>query len=151
MAESRAINQYIAHTYADKGTDLIMKDSKKKAIQSVWMEVEAQKFDVPSFKLFIELYFNVHIRGKEANEALVSEFEAKLENVLDVYESRLKESKYLGGDSFTLADLNHLPNLQYLMGTKVKRLFDARPHVSAWADDILSRPAWVKVASTLPK
>ncbi|KAI7751423.1 hypothetical protein M8C21_008216 [Ambrosia artemisiifolia] len=27
-------------------------------------------------------------------------------------------------------------------------LFDARPHVSAWAAEIMSRPAWVKVGST---
>ncbi|KAK9048477.1 hypothetical protein SSX86_026904 [Deinandra increscens subsp. villosa] len=149
--ESRAITQYIARTYADKGTDLMMKDPKKMAIQSVWMEVESQKFDLPSHKLTIELYVNVLRRGQEADEALVAEFETKLADVLDVYELRLKESKYLGGDSFTLVDLHHLPNLHYLMATKVKRLFDARPHVSAWAADIVSRPAWVKVASMLQK
>ncbi|KAK9281344.1 hypothetical protein L1049_004244 [Liquidambar formosana] len=31
------------------------------------------------------------------------------------------------------------------MGTPVKRLFDQRPHVSAWCGGILSRPAWTKV------
>ncbi|KAI3741813.1 hypothetical protein L1987_59491 [Smallanthus sonchifolius] len=149
LFESRAIALYLARTYADKGTDLIMKDPKKMAVQSVWMEVEGLKFVLPSHKLAIELYFNVIRRGREADEALVAEFETKLADVLDVYESRLAESKYLGGDRFTLADLQHLPNLHYLMKTKVKKLIDARPHVSAWAADILSRPAWVKIASML--
>ncbi|KAM0071928.1 putative glutathione transferase [Helianthus debilis subsp. tardiflorus] len=147
--ESRAITQYVARAYADKGTDLMMNDPKKMAIQSVWMEVEAHQFNLPSHKLVIELYINVLHRGREADEALLAEFEPKLESVLDVYEKRLTESKYLGGDSFTLADLHHVPNVHYLMMTKVKKLFDARPHVSAWAADILSRPAWVKIVSML--
>ncbi|XP_076950358.1 glutathione S-transferase-like [Bidens hawaiensis] len=147
--ESRAITQYVAHTYTDKGTDLMMKDPKKLAIQSVWMEVESQKFDLPSHKLTIELYFNVLRRGREADEALIAEFEKKLVDVLDVYEQRLMESKYLGGDSYTLVDLHHLPNLHYMMATRVKRLFEARPHVCAWAADILSRPAWMKIVSIL--
>ena len=130
----------------NQGTPLITKDLKKSAIQTVWCEVESQKFDPASAKLYYELVIKPML-GLTIDEAIVSEFEPKLANVLDVYESRLTTSKYLGGDSFTLADLNHLPNIHYLMSTQVKRLFDARPHVSAWVSDILSRPAWVKVAS----
>ncbi|KAI7747698.1 hypothetical protein M8C21_023571 [Ambrosia artemisiifolia] len=150
LFESRAITKYVAETFADKGTSLIYKDPKKSAIQTVWMEVEAQKFDPTTSKLGWEIVLKP-IFGMTTDESVVAEFLKKLEPVLDVYEKRLTECKYLGGDSFTLADLHHLPNLHYLMGTKVKSLFDARPHVSAWASDILSRPAWVKVASMLPK
>ena len=41
------------------------------------------------------------------NTTIVEENEAKLAKVLDVYEKRLAQSKYLGGDYFTLADLHH--------------------------------------------
>ncbi|GLT72668.1 hypothetical protein SLA2020_445780 [Shorea laevis] len=61
------------------------------------------------------------------------------------YEKRLTQSKYLACDSFTLADLHHLPTIQYLLGTEAKKLFDSRPHVSAWVADITARPAWCKV------
>ena len=111
------------------------------------MEVEAQKFEPASFKLIWELALKP-MWGMAIDEAVVEEYEKKLEEVLEVYEARLSESKYLGGDSFTLADLHHLPNLKYVMGTKAKKLFDARPHVSAWAAEILSRPAWVKVTTS---
>uniref|UniRef100_UPI001A8EC406 glutathione binding-like protein n=1 Tax=Escherichia coli TaxID=562 RepID=UPI001A8EC406 len=84
------------------------------------------------------------VLGMVTDDAVVAENEEKLGKVLDVYESRLKDSKYLGGDSYTLADLHHAPGLHYLMGTKVKSLFDARPHVSAWCADILARPALAK-------
>ncbi|KAK9057255.1 hypothetical protein SSX86_022090 [Deinandra increscens subsp. villosa] len=143
LFESRAITQYLAHTYADKGNDLIVKDPKKMAVVGVWIEVESQKFEPAGSKLAWELAIKP-IFGMTTDDTVVEENEKKLEEVLDVYESRLSESKYLGGDSFTLADLHHLPVLKYLMGTKAKRLFDARPHVSVWAAEIQSRPAWVK-------
>ncbi|MFS7930929.1 putative glutathione transferase [Helianthus anomalus] len=153
LFESRAITKYVAEAYADKGTDMVLKDPEKLAIQTMWMEVEGQKFDPTSSKLGWELYFK-QMFGL-TDEAVVARAGdkggQKLEDVLDVYEQRLTESKYLGGDSFTLADLHHLPYLHILIGMKVKSLFDARPHVNAWASDILSRPAWVKVVSMSPK
>lgn len=117
------------------------------AIVGVWIEVESQKFEPAASKLAWELAYKP-IFGLTTDDAVVEENEKKLSEVLDVYESRLSHSKYLGGDSFTLADLHHLPNMKYLMGTKVKRLFDERPHVSAWAADIQSRPAWVKATTS---
>ncbi|KAG8389462.1 hypothetical protein BUALT_Bualt02G0231900 [Buddleja alternifolia] len=146
LFESRAITQYIARTYADKGTPLVYEDRKKMAILSVWMEVEAQKFETPASKLSWELCIKPAI-GMVTDDAVVEEQEPELAKVLDVYEARLAKSKYLGGDTFTLADLHHLPNINYLMGTRVKAVYDSRPHVSAWCADILARPAWKKVVA----
>jgi len=69
--------------------------------------------------------------GLVEDKAVVEENEAKLAKVLDIYESGLAQSKYLTCEYFTLADLNHLPGVQYLMGTEAKKLFDSRPPVSA--------------------
>ncbi|OIT29327.1 PREDICTED: glutathione S-transferase [Nicotiana attenuata] len=143
LFESRAITQYIAHTYADKGNQLLANEPKKMAIMSVWMEVESTKFDPIGSKLSFELAVKPML-GMVTDDAAVAENEEKLSKILDVYETRLKESKYLGGESFTLADLHHAPVVHNLMGTKVKSLFDARPHVKAWSADILARPAWSK-------
>ncbi|OVA14848.1 Glutathione S-transferase [Macleaya cordata] len=144
LFESRAITKYIAHEYASCGTQLIYADGKKMAGMSVWMEVEAHHFEPASSALAWELVFKP-LFGMVTDGAAVEENEAKLAQVLDVYEKRLGQSKYLGGDEFTLADLHHLPNLQCLMGTDIKKLFDCRPRVSAWSQDIMSRPSWVKV------
>lgn len=89
--------------------------------------------------------------GMTTDPAAVAENEAKLEKVLDVYESRLAKSKFLACDCYTLADMHHLPTLQLLLGTPVKKLFDARPHVSAWAANITARPAWAKVLAMASK
>ncbi|KAL3531444.1 hypothetical protein ACH5RR_010766 [Cinchona calisaya] len=145
LFESRAIVQYIAHAYAKKGNQqLTLQDPKKMGPVYVWMEVEAQKFDPATTKLVFELGIKP-VLGMKTDDAVVEEYEAKLGPVLDVYEARLSQSKYLGGDCFTLADLNHTPAINYLMGTRIKKLFDARPHVSAWCADIVARPAWAKV------
>ncbi|XP_010069961.2 glutathione S-transferase isoform X5 [Eucalyptus grandis] len=143
LFESRAITQYIAHVYKDEGTPLVC-EGKPMATVSVWMEVEAHQFEPVAIKLQWELAYKPKL-GKVTDAAEVEENEAKLAKVLDIYEARLSQSKYLGCDRFTLADLHHLPALTNLMGTQVKKLFDTRPKVSAWAADIMARPAWAKV------
>ncbi|KAL6500351.1 hypothetical protein OROHE_025717 [Orobanche hederae] len=145
LFESRAINQYITHAYSDKGTPLVCHDDPKKmAMVYVGLEVEAHHYDSPAAKLSWELCAKPFL-GMTTDEAIVKEHEVRLCKVLDVYESRLAESKYLCGDTFTLVDLHHLPTLDYLMGTRAKAIFDARPHVSGWYKDIMARPAWQKV------
>ncbi|PON66267.1 S-crystallin [Parasponia andersonii] len=124
--------------------ELVPSDSKKKAIASVWMEVEAHHFDPVTSKLGWEIVYKP-LFGLTMDQAVVEENEAKLEKVLDVYENRLSNSKYLGCDCFSLADLHHLPNLQGLLGTSLKKHFESRPHVNAWVADITARPAWAKV------
>ncbi|GFP85624.1 glutathione s-transferase parb [Phtheirospermum japonicum] len=146
LFESRAITRYITHNYADNGVQLIPHDPKKMAIVGVGMEVEAHHYDPPASKLTWELGVKP-LMGMVADESIVKEQEAQLGKVLDVYESGLAHSKYLCGDTFTLADLHHLPTLDYLMNTRAKAVFDTRPHVSAWVADIMARPAWQKVVA----
>ncbi|EXB40831.1 Glutathione S-transferase [Morus notabilis] len=142
--ESRAITKFIAEEYADKGTQLVHSEKEKKAALYVWLEVEAHQFEPVASKLVWELVFKPLFKIP-TDPAAVEENEAKLGKVLDVYENRLSKAKYLAGDSFTLADLHHLPNTTLLLGTSSKVVFESRPHVQAWAADITARPAWSKV------
>ncbi|KAK3415547.1 glutathione S-transferase isoform X3 [Eucalyptus grandis] len=143
LFESRAVTQHIAHVFADEGTPLIC-EGKSMATVGVWMEVEAQQFEPLALKLRREFLYKPR-SGVATDAAVVEESEAKLAKVLDVYEARLSQSKYLGCDCFTLADLHPLPTMTTLMGTPVRKLFDARPKLSAWLADISARPAWAKV------
>lgn len=85
------------------------------------------------------------MKGLTTDEAAVEQLQIQLAAVLDVYEARLAQSKYLAGDDYTLADLHHIPIIAGLFHTKVKPLFDSRPHVAAWAAALLARPASEKV------
>ncbi|CAL5423589.1 unnamed protein product [Camellia sinensis] len=120
-------------------------EPKMQGIAAAWIDVEDHQFHPPASKLISELVYKVK-NGQPANEAVVAEEEAKLARVLDVYEKRLIDSKFLGGDKFTSADLTHLPYLYHLMRTPVKRLFEERRRVSDWCAGMLARPAWTKVA-----
>ncbi|KAL3849773.1 hypothetical protein ACJIZ3_011655 [Penstemon smallii] len=124
-------------------TQLIHSDPNKMVVVSEWMEVEAQKLDPLAMKLTWEFVINPGL-GIATDNTDVEEYEAMLAKVLDLYKARLELSKYLGGDSFTLAELHHLPTIYYLMGTEVKTVFTSRPHASA---RILARPAWQKVVA----
>ncbi|MQM11119.1 hypothetical protein Taro_044026 [Colocasia esculenta] len=145
MFESRAITQYLVHTYKDQGTELLFAERKKMAEMSVWQEVEAQKFDPVASKLCFQLFFKRTLGMGEPDEAAVAELQESLGKVLDVYEARLTGSKYMSGDQFGIADLHHQPVVHYLVGTPAKAVFESRPNVSRWVADILARPAWAKV------
>ncbi|KAG5051889.1 hypothetical protein AAZX31_02G147600 [Glycine max] len=149
LFESRAITQYIVHEYADKGTQLISKESKKMAKLRLWLEVESQHYDQPASKLVWELMVKP-MYGLPTDPAAVEENEGKLGTVLDFYEKTLSQSKYVAGECFTLADLHHLPTIHYLMKTQSKKLFESRPHVGAWVADITARTAWSKVLAMQP-
>ncbi|GMI98816.1 EARLY RESPONSIVE TO DEHYDRATION 11, ARABIDOPSIS GLUTATHIONE S-TRANSFERASE 1 [Hibiscus trionum] len=145
LFESRAVTHYIAHEYADKGTQLLISGSNKEtAVLELWKEVEAHQFNYPASTVVWEVFYKP-IFGMATDAAVVEENETKLGKVLDVYETRLTQSKYLASDNFTLADLYHLPNMQCLLATPAKKLIESRPHVSAWVKEITARPAWAKV------
>nr|AAK64009.1 At2g47730/F17A22.12 [Arabidopsis thaliana]AAL76154.1 At2g47730/F17A22.12 [Arabidopsis thaliana] len=113
LFESRAITQYLAEEYSEKGEKLISQDCKKvKATTNVWLQVEGQQFDPNASKLAFERVFK-GMFGMTTDPAAVQELEGKLQKVLDVYEARLAKSEFLAGDSFTLADLHHLPAIHY--------------------------------------
>ncbi|XWS76531.1 hypothetical protein CRYUN_Cryun01aG0184500 [Craigia yunnanensis] len=142
--ESRAIIRSMAHQYGKKGEELIYWDSRQQAVVANWIDVEDHHFEPPVLKLISELVLKPK-KGLTPEEETVAGAEAKLAKVLDVYEARLSKLKYLASDKYTIADMLHLPNIQALMGTQAKKLFDSRPHLSAWCAEILARPAWIKV------
>ncbi|KAK1316099.1 hypothetical protein QJS10_CPA05g00471 [Acorus calamus] len=147
--ESRAITEYLCHAYPEKGPELVPSDKKALASMLTWKEVESGQYNDPASKLAFELIYKPMFFGGTPDEAVVADLEAKLAKVLDVYEAHLSKSKYLGGDEYSLADLNHLPGLHILLGTPSKKLIESRPHVSKWCTDVLARPAWAKVVALL--
>ncbi|KAI4305952.1 hypothetical protein L6164_029277 [Bauhinia variegata] len=90
--------------------------------------------------------------GIPQDPKVIQESEAKLAKIFDIYEERLAKSKYLAGDFFSLADLRHLPATHYLFfkGVGKEHLIRDRKHVSAWWDDISSRPSWKFVVEHHP-
>ncbi|KAG8377371.1 hypothetical protein BUALT_Bualt08G0026100 [Buddleja alternifolia] len=150
LYESRAIMRYYAEKYKSQGTDLYGKTMEEKGLIDQWVEVEAHNFQPPLYDLVVQLLFASKL-GVTPDQNRIKEDEEKLARVLDVYEERLSKSKYLVGDSFSLADLSHLPFTQYLAsGLGKEYMIRDRKHVSEWWDAISNRPSWRKVLQLYP-
>ncbi|GKB90077.1 glutathione S-transferase F9-like protein [Tanacetum coccineum] len=151
LFESRAIIRYFAEKYKSQGTDLLGKTIEEQGLVNQWLEVEAQNYHPPLNNLVLHLMFSPKF-GVVRDEKVIKESEEKLAKVLDIYEDRLSKSKYLAGDFFSLADLSHLPFTSYLVGPVRKAyMIKDRKHVSAWWDDISSRPSWLKTLEICKK
>ncbi|BAT96904.1 hypothetical protein LR48_Vigan11g157100 [Vigna angularis] len=148
LYESRAILRYYAEKYKNQGTNLLGKTMEERGLVEQWLEVEGHNYTPPIYNL-IKMYFASVLNGEAMDPKAVKENEEKLEKVLDIYEKRLSETKYLAGDFFSLADLNHLQFTSYLVN-EMERGFMVRErkNVSRWWDDISSRPSWKKVLQT---
>ncbi|GFY95814.1 hypothetical protein Acr_11g0001200 [Actinidia rufa] len=145
LFESRAICRYISEKYPSQGNKgLYGTNPLEKASIDQWLEAEGQSFSPPSAVLVFQLAFAPRMKIKQ-DEGLIKMNEEKLKKVLDVYEKRLGESRYLSGDEFSLADLSHLPNAQYLMNTDRGELFTSRENVGRWWGEISGRESWKKV------
>ncbi|KAM7279327.1 hypothetical protein ACFE04_006461 [Oxalis oulophora] len=145
LFESRAIIRYYAAKYAEQGPNLLGTTLEEKAKVDQWLEVESHNYNDLVFNLVFQLVILPRM-GKPGDMALAHECEQKLESVLDIYEKRLSESTYLAGESFTLADLSHLPATRSLMtDAGMGHLIKERKFVNAWWENISSRPAWKKM------
>lgn len=145
IADSREICKHVAERYAHQGNkDLLAKTGtlERNSIDK-WLETEARSFDPPSTELVLKLGFALPM---EPDKEMIEQDKQKLNEVLDGYEKRLQETKYLAGDKFTLADLFHLPNTQFLVtNDECCSLIRSRKRLSKWWDKISLRPSWQKV------
>ncbi|KAG5227363.1 glutathione S-transferase family protein [Salix suchowensis] len=145
LYESRAIIRYYAAKYEDRGPNLLGSTLEERALVDQWLEIEAHNFNDLVFNIIFQVEILPRI-GQQGDSDLVKTLEEKLEKVLDVYEKRLSRSKYLAGESFTLADLSHMPATRYLISEAgLGHLVKDRKKLNAWWEDISSRPSWKKM------
>ncbi|KAI5002605.1 hypothetical protein ZWY2020_027255 [Hordeum vulgare] len=151
LFESRAISRYIATKYRSSGTDLLPATASAKL--EVWLEVESHHF----YPAVADLVYELRVRprlpgGVPPDPAVVDGLAGKVADVLDVYDAHLAAgNRYLAGEQFTLADVNHIAQLFVMSRTpRAAELVAARPHVQAWWDEISARPAWKKTVAALP-
>ncbi|AET00336.1 putative glutathione transferase [Medicago truncatula] len=146
LYESRAIMRYYAEKYRSQGVELLGKTIEEKGLVEQWLEVEAHNFNPPAYNLVIHVLFPSLLVDGTPDPKVIEESEAKLVKVLNIYEERLSKNKYLAGDFFSLADISHLPFTDYIVNNMGKDyLIKERKNVSAWWDDISSRPSWNKI------
>lgn len=128
--ESRAILRFIA-----KANDDIV-DLCGDHNVDVWMEVEGQNYNPPISKIVYEKMFK-----QEEDPAVVETALVELEKVLDVYDTHLSNKEYIAGDSFTIADITHIPYTYCLLKCGYKDVLKRRENVYNWLKRIMRREA----------
>ncbi|XP_048534669.1 glutathione S-transferase 4-like [Triticum urartu] len=140
---SRRIARHVLRKYQP---ELLVGDGSPEsaAMVDVWLEVEAHQYNPSAGAISIQCLL-VPFLGGTRDQAIVDENVVKLRKVLEVYEARLSASKYLAGESVSLADLSHFSLMHYFMETEYASLVEERPHVKAWWEELKARPAARKV------
>lgn len=132
LFESRCILRYIAKNNVE------FEDFLGDAEVDLWLEVESQNFNPHASKIVYEKVFK-KMMGQECDEKIVDSSVVELEKVLDVYEKRLQNSTYIGGNDFSIADISHIPYTNHLLRCGFKELFKSRPNVYKWVKRIMKR------------
>ncbi|KAJ7346375.1 glutathione S-transferase [Mycena albidolilacea] len=145
LYESRAICRYIAEKYADQGTSLLPKSFKERIIFEQAASVEATNFHPAIFKILMEAVGKSR-RGLPVDQAVLDAAVAEFSEKLDVYEVILGKHKFLAGNEFTLADVFHFGYGPMLASYGVDVMTGGgRPNVTRWWNELMARPAWVKL------
>ena len=132
LFESRSILRYVSKNNQE------IKDLLGDIDVDIWLEAESQNFNPPASKIVYEKVFKKW-RGEEPDEQLVEKSLKELENVLDVYEQRLSTNPFIGGESFSIADISHIPYVNHLIKAGYKSIFKSRPNVYKWIKKIIKR------------
>lgn len=149
LFESRSILRYIAKNNLDIEDLLCSTDT------DLWLEVESQQFNPPASKIIYEKVFkkmsevpqdNPDKQGKPDQDILADSVKS-LERVLDVYETQLENNTYISGDTYSIADISHIPYINQLLKCGYKNIFKSRPNVYKWIKKIIKRETVQSVLS----
>lgn len=142
LFESRSILRYIAKNNND------IHDLLGDADTDIWLEVESQNYNPHVSKIVNERLFKKW-RGEKPDQEVVENELKMLETVLDVYEKRLSEVSFIGGDEFSIADISHIPYTNYMLRCGYKELYKSRPNVYRWVKQIIKRSSVDSVIGNL--
>jgi glutathione S-transferase len=134
LFESRSILRYVAKN----NNDIV--DLLGDADTDIWLEVESQNYNPHVSKIVNERLFKKW-RGEKPDMTIVENELKALEAVLDVYERRLSDVSFIGGDHFSIADISHIPYTNYMLRCGYKELYKSRPNVYRWVKQIIKRPS----------
>ena len=134
LFESRSILRYIAKN------NIEIEDLLGNIDTDIWLEVESQNYNpLVSTIIYEKLFKKLSDPDAKPDETIIENALKQLEKVLDIYEQRLKTNPYISGESFTIADIAHIPYTNYMLRFGYKELYKSRPNVYKWLKRIMKR------------
>ena len=149
LFETRAICGYIDAVFP--GPKLIPAEPVAAAMCEQWMSAVTTHVDNVLLRQYLIGYFFPGTPDGSPDRARIDAAVPKLAPVFAMLEAELTKHLYLGGDSYTLADIKLFP-LVYLLprAPESAALMQASPHLQAWFDGINARPSAVATVPPPP-
>jgi glutathione S-transferase len=141
LYETHAMCRYIN---AKVGGSLIPQDVHARAVVDQWMSIEAANFSGHAMKF---VYNDLLHLTQEPH--VLEQASAGLDKTLDVLSGVVSKQTFIGGHTFTLADICFMPYFEYTMMTPVRRIIERRTDVLRWWNTVRERPSWLKVAGRM--
>jgi glutathione S-transferase len=136
LYESRAICRYLA---AKTGGKLLPTDIKQRALVDQWLSIEQSNFSPNAMKFVYHYAFK---RNQE--QSVLDAAGDMLDKVYATISAPLASSPFLGGDSFSIADIGFMPYIEYMQTSPAHATLEKYQSVLAWWKRVSSRPSWAK-------
>ena len=133
LFESMAINLYLAKHYA---SDLYPTDPGDEAKANQWSVWAISEIEPLQMQIVIQKFF---VPKDKQDQAVIDQASKGLVRPLKVLDHALRDSDYLFGEKFSIADLNVAGVMLLLKAVNFD--FDPFQNVSAWIDKCHARPA----------
>ncbi|KAG6287383.1 hypothetical protein E4U46_004135 [Claviceps purpurea] len=139
ITESNAIMQYAADISGDKGAEVYPKDLRQRALINSWLFWEAFGWFRSNYVYLVENVMKP-LRAQPPDEAALADEQPRWLALANVLNSQLGKTKYMVGDTVTIADFAVMAPMH--MHTLQKLPLDGLPHLKRWIADMDRVPAW---------
>lgn len=138
LYETHAMCRYLD---ARAGNRLMPSEPRNRARVDQWMSIESANFSAHAMKFVYH-----HLLHVEQDAATLTHAGAAFDKALDILAKELSGSPFIGGDTFSLADICYMPYFEYAMLTPAEARISKHPTLTAWWSKVRERPSWRKVS-----
>lgn len=146
IAESIAICRYLESFHPDP--PLMGADPKSAAVIEMW----ERRAEAEGMQAVAELFRNSHPAFVDRGlpgwaepipqvEPLVERGRARTDHFFKIFDDRLAENEYVGGDSFSVADITVLCTADFSAGAAQVPIPDEATHMQRWHKAVSARPS----------
>ncbi|KAG5934998.1 hypothetical protein E4U59_005870 [Claviceps monticola] len=133
ITESNAIMQYAADISGDKGAEVYPKDLKQRALINSWLFWEASGWARSNYVYLVQNVLKPR-RAEPPDEAVLAREQRRWLALANVLNSQLEKTKYMIGDTVTIADFAVMAPMH--IHTLQKLPLDGLPHLKRWIADM---------------
>lgn len=141
LFESNAILRYLCRAHAPD-TPLYPREARARATVEAWMDFQQTALTPPQSAVFT---MAVRTPPERRDTAILAKSTAAAARIWAMLDARLAEHPFVAGEQFSLADMPFGPSAHRWFNMEIAR--PEAPHLQAWYNRLLQRPAFARHCS----